>query len=150
MSNQLEEQIIKNNNKEVIIGAQNRKIELLQKQSFILKHNLRNDKSSSLLTPNRSTIYNSSAIDIKTNFTENITSIKNNNIKTMKKSNSYLSLNKSKYKRPLSNTFRKFPENNLNKIHTANKVLSREFSFKIKEFQIDRENKIINSFQNKK
>ena len=133
LNNQLGEQIKKNNKNEVVIGAQNRRIDRLQKESFLLKHNLRNEKSSSLLTPNRSTIYNTSAIDIHTNFSENVTSIKNNNIKSMKKSSSYLSINKSKYKRPLSHKLRKFPENNLNKINTTNKVLSREFSSKLKE-----------------
>ena len=150
LGGQLEEQIKRNNSNEVVIGAQNRRIDRLQKESFLLKHNLRNEKSSSLLTPNRSTIYNSSAIDIHTNFSENVTSIKNNNVKSMKKSSSYLSINKLKYKRPLSHKLRKFPENNLNKINTTNKVLSREISSKLREFQLDRENNIINSCQNKK
>ena len=68
----------------------------------------------------------------------------------MKKSNSCLTINKPKNKRPLSYKLKKFPENKINKNFTTNKVLSREFSSKLKEFQIERENNIINSIKEKK
>ena len=145
MNNKFQEQMIRNNKNEVIIGAQNRKIDRLQKESFVLNHNIimkNKRQGSSILTPNnRSTLFNSSAIDFNSNLSENNTTNKNNYInKTIKKSNSYLSLNKAKNKRPLS----------INKNYTTNKVLSREFSSKLKEFQIDRENNIINSMKEKK
>jgi len=155
LNNRFEEQIIRNNKNEVIIGAQNRKIDRLQKESYILTHNLNMNlknkrQSSSILTPNRSTLYNSSGIDFNSNLSENNTTNKNNLNKTLKKSNSCMTINKSKNKRPLSYKLKKFPENKINKNFTTNKVLSREFSSKLKEFQIERENNIINSIKEKK
>ena len=151
MNNKFEEQIIRNNKNEIIIGAQNRKIDRLQKESYVLSHNLKHKRqSSSIFTPNKSTLYNSSAIDFNSNLSENITTNKNNYNKSMKKSNSCMTINKSKYKRPLSYKPKKIPENNINKNYTTNKVISREFSSKLKEFQIERENNLINSSLNKK
>jgi hypothetical protein len=155
LNNRFEEQIIRNNKNEVIIGAQNRKIDRLQKESYILTHNLNMNlknkrQSSSILTPNRSTLYNSSGFDFNSNLSENNTTNKNNLNKTLKKSNSCMTINKSKNKRPLSYKLKKFPENKINKNFTTNKVLSREFSSKLKEFQIERENNIINSIKEKK
>ena len=151
MNNKFEEQIIRNNKNEIIIGAQNRKIDRLQKESYVLSHNLKHKRqSSSIFTPNKSTLYNSSAIDFNSNMSENITTNKNNYNKSMKKSNSCMTINKSKYKRPLSYKPKKIPENNINKNYTTNKVISREFSSKLKEFQIERENNLINSSLNKK
>ena len=107
-------------------------------------------QGSSILTPNRSTLYNSSGFDFNSNFSENNTTNKNNLNKTLKKSNSCLTINKPKNKRPLSYKLKKYPENKINKNFTTNKVLSREFSSKLKEFQIERENNIINSIKEKK
>ena len=88
MNNKFEEQIIRNNKNEIIIGAQNRKIDRLQKESYVLSHNLKHKRqSSSIFTPNKSTLYNSSAIDFNSNLSENITTNKNNYNKSMKKSN---------------------------------------------------------------
>ena len=151
LNNQLEEQIQRNNKNEVIIGAQNRKINRLEKESIITAFNVKNKRHNniSLLTPNRSTLYNSSAIDYNSNISENLTSNKNKFNKVIKKSNSCLTINKSKNKRPLSHKLNNFPENNRIRNYTTNKVLSRDFSNKLREFQIDRENKIINSLQDK-
>ena len=153
LNNRFEEQITRNNKNEIIIGAQNRKIDRLQKESYILTHNMNmknKRQGSSILTPNRSTLYNSSGFDFNSNFSENNTTNKNNLNKTLKKSNSCLTINKPKNKRPLSYKLKKFPENDVNKNFTTNKVLSREFSSKLKEFQIERENNIINSIKEKK
>ena len=153
LNNRFEEQITRNNKNEIIIGAQNRKIDRLQKESYILTHNMNmknKRQGSSILTPNRSTLYNSSGFDFNSNFSENNTTNKNNLNKTLKKSNSCLTINKPKNKRPLSYKLKKFPENKINKNFTTNKVLSREFSSKLKEFQIERENNIINSIKEKK
>jgi hypothetical protein len=153
LNNRFEEQITRNNKNEIIIGAQNRKIDRLQKESYILTHNMNmknKRQGSSILTPNRITLYNSSGFDFNSNFSENNTTNKNNLNKTLKKSSSCLTINKPKNKRPLSYKLKKFPENKLNKNFTTNKVLSREFSSKLKEFQIERENNIINSIKEKK
>ena len=151
LNNQLEEQIQRNNKNEVIIGAQNRKINRLEKESIITAFSVKNKRHNniSLLTPNRSTLYNSSAIDYNSNISENLTSNKNKFNKVIKKSNSCLTINKSKNKRPLSHKLNNFPENNRIRNYTTNKVLSRDFSNKLREFQMDRENKIINSLQDK-
>ena len=151
LNDKFEQQIIKNNKNEVIIGAQNRKIDRLQKESYLLTHNIKHKRqSSSILTPNKSTFYNSSAVDFNSNLSENITTCKNNYNKSMKKSNSCFTVNKIKHKRPLSNQLKKFPENRIKRNFTTNKILSRELSSKLKEFQMEKENNIINSSQSKK
>ena len=147
---QLEEQIKKNNKNEVIIGAQNRKINRLQKESLILNHNLRNKKQNSTQLTHRSTFYNTTAIDFNSNISENITTNKNNFNKFIKKSNSCVQMNKIKNRRPISHKIKKFSEINPDKNYTSYKVLSNEFSSKLREFQIERENKLINFTQNKK
>ena len=155
----LEEQIIRNNRNEVIIGTQNRRIErLLQKDNIILS-NFKNNKrqSSSILTPNKSTLYNSSAVDFYSNLSENnnananLTSNKNNNFIVLKKSNSCMSINKQK-QRPLSNKLRKFPENNISRNYKTNNTnkLSKEFSSKLREFHLEHEKSLINKTLGKK
>ena len=138
---------IRNNKNEVIIGAQNRKIDRLQKESFILTSKMKKKKQSSfILTPNRSTFYNSSGIDYNSNLSENITNHKNNFNKSLKKSNSYWTINKTKNEGHLTHKPKLFHKNEIDKNNIINKV----FSKKLKEFQMKRENSIINSIQNKK
>jgi hypothetical protein len=151
LNNQLDEQIKKNNYHEVIIGVQNRKIDRLQKESLILNNNFRNKKqSTTLLTPNRSTLYNSTGIEYNSNISENITNRKTNFNKSIKKSNSCLQINKIEYKRPISHKIKKYSEIKTDRNCIINKHLPKEFSSKLREFQMDRENNIINSVQNKK
>ena len=145
---QLNGQIEKNNKNEVIIGAQNRKINRLQRESLLINHNIKN-KSNTLLTY-RSTLYNSSAVDINYNISENLTSNKNNFNKFIKKSNSCVQMNKIKNRRPISHKLKKFSEITTDKTNSTYKVLSNEYSSKLREFQIERENKLINYTQNKK
>ena len=145
LNNKFEKQIIRNNKNEVIIGAQNRKIDRLQKESFILNSKMKKKKQSSfILTPNRSTFYNSSKIDFNSNVSENITNNKNNINKTLRKSNSYFALNKTKHEGPLIKNTKQFQKREISKNSLTNKALSQ----KLKEFQMQRENNIINSFQN--
>ena len=147
LNNKFEKQIIRNNKNEVIIGAQNRKIDRLQKESFILTSKMKKKKQSSfILTPNRSTFYNSSGIDYNSNLSENITNHKNNFNKSLKKSNSYWTINKTKNEGHLTHKPKLFHKNEIDKNNIINKV----FSKKLKEFQMKRENSIINSIQNKK
>ena len=145
---QLNEQIKKNNKNDVIIEVQNRKINRLQRETLILNHN--KNKSNSLLT-HRSTFYNSTAVDINSNISENLTNNKNNFNKFIKKSSSCLQMNnKIKNRRPISHKIKKFSEITIDKTNSTYKVLSNELSYKLREFQIERENKIINDTQNKK
>lgn len=116
----LDEQIKINNKNICIMNSQNRKIDKLQKDT-ILYNNLLNHKNinSSILTPNKSTLYNSSAIG---------NSNRNNiNNKTLKKSSSVLSINNINY--PLSPQIRKISANN------SIKQLSRQLSPKIREIR---------------
>ena len=145
---QLNEQIKKNNKNDVIIEVQNRKINRLQRETLILNHN--KNKSNSLLT-HRSTFYNSTAVDINSNISENLTNNKNNFNKFIKKSSSCLQMNnKIKNRRPISHKIKKFSEITTDKTSSTYKVLSNELSYKLREFQIERENKLINDTQNKK
>ena len=145
----LEEQYNKNNRNEVIINTQNRRIERIEKlqRDNILVTNIKNKKqSSSILTPNKSTLYNSSGIDFNANLSE--TTNKNNfNKSSLKKSNSCISINK--HNRPLSHVIKKFPENNVSRNYKTNKF-SREYSSKSKEFLLEHEKSIINKSQGKK
>jgi len=120
----LNEQININNKNICVINSQNRKIDKLQNDT-ILYNNLLKHKNinSSMLSPNKTTLYNSSAIDI--NYRNNISN------KTLKKSSSVLSINKINY--PLSPTIKKIPANN------SIKQFSRQLSPKIREI---RKNKI--------
>lgn len=116
----LDEQIKINNKNICIMNSQNRKIDKLQKDT-ILYNNLLNHKNinSSILTPNKSTLYNSSVIG---------NSNRNNiNNKTLKKSSSVLSINNINY--PLSPQIRKISANN------SIKQLSRQLSPKIREIR---------------
>ena len=149
---QLNEQIKKNNKYDVIIGAQNRKINRLQRESLIVNYNNIKNKSNSLLT-HRSTFYNSTALDINYNISENTTTNKNKNNfnKFIKKSNSCAQMNnKIKNRRPISHKLKKFSDITTDKTNSTYKVVSNEFSSKLREFQIERENKLINFTQNKK
>ena len=114
----LEEQIKINNKNIFVINSQNRKIDKLQKDTLLYNNLLKHKNiNSSILTPNKSTLYNSSAIDY---------SNRNNiNNKTLKKSSSVLSINKVNY--PLSPKIRKISTNN-----SINK-LSRQLSPKTRE-----------------
>ena len=116
----LEEQIKINNKNIFIINSQNRKIDKLQKDTLLYNNLLKHKNiNSPILTPNKSTLYNSSAID---------NSNRNNiNNKTLKKSSSVLSINKDNY--PLSPKIRKISTNN-----SINK-LSRQLSPKIREIR---------------
>ena len=120
----LDEQIKINNKNICVINSQNRKIDKLQKDT-ILYNNLLKYKNinSSILTPNKSTLYNS--------FVNDISNRNNFDNKTLKKSSSVLSINKVNY--PLSPKIKKISaKKSINQ-------LSRQLSPKIREI---RENKI--------
>ena len=114
----LEEQIKINNKNICVINSQNRKIDKLQKDTLLYNNLLKHKKiNSSILTPNKSTLYNS--------FVNDISNRNNFDNKTLKKSSSVLSINKDNY--PLSPKIRKISTNN-----SINK-LSRQLSPKARE-----------------
>ena len=143
----LEEQIIKNNKNEIIVNAQKRRIERFQNSSTVLLTNFKNKKqSSSILTPNKSTLYNSSLNDFNANLSD--TTNKNNYNKSIKKSNSCISVNKNK--RPLSHfPKRKFQENKIGRNYKTNSI-QKEFYSKSGEFLSEHEKYVIDKTQGKK
>ena len=133
LSVNLDEQIKVNNQKICVINSQNRKIDKLEKDSIIYNNILRYKKpnsSISLLSPNKSTIYNSSAIEFNSINSNNSLNKKNINNKSLKKSNSYLYVNNSRQIR--SQRKIKAPGNN------SATVFPRPLSPKIKDFTIEK------------
>ena len=129
LSLNLDEQLKINNKNICVINSQNRKIDKLEKGTIIYNNLLKHKKQGSLIiTPNRSTIYNSSAIEFNS-FNSNI-SISNKIDKSLKKSNSLMNINKSR--QPFSPKVRKILKNN------PNNDSIRPLSPKIKDFDINK------------
>ena len=128
LSINLEEQVKINNKNICVINSQNRKIDKLQKENIVFNNLLNHRKlGSSIITPNKSTIYNSSAIDFNS-FNSNNSLSKND--KSLKKSNSLMNINKSR--QPFSPKAKKILNNN------NNNDLFRPISPKIKDFTINK------------
>ena len=127
LSINLDEQVKTNNKNIYIINTQNRKIDKLQKEAIIY-NNILNHKnhSSSIISPNKSTIYNSSAIEFNSINSNN--SISKNN-KSLKKSSSLI--NAKKIKQPFSPRLRK-------KIYNNNVKNGYDRQFSPKDFTINK------------
>ena len=128
LSVNLDEQTKINNQNVYVLNSQNRKIDRLEKDSIIYKNLLNMKKiSSSLIQPNRSTLYKSSTIEFNSINSNN--SISKNNI-ILKKSSSLVNINKSR--QPTSQKVIKILRKN------QSNDFSRPISSKIKYFTINK------------
>ena len=126
LSIKLDEQIKINNKNICVINSQNRKIDKLEKETIVYNNLLKYKKpSSSIISPNKSTIYNSSAIEFNSLNSNNNSVSKNT--KSLKKSSSYININN---RNPFSPKIRNQYQNK------SNNDFSRPFSPKIKESAI--------------
>ena len=124
LSIKLEEQMKINNKNICVINSQNRKVDKLEKETIVYNNLLKYKKpSSSIITPNKSTIYNSSAIEFNS-LNSNNNSI-SKNTKSLKKSSSYININN---RHPFSPKIRNKYQNN------SNDISNRPISPKIKDF----------------
>ena len=122
----LDEQIKINNKNVCVINSQNRIIDKLQKEIIVFNNMIKIKKpTSSIITPNKSTNYNSSAIDFNSINSNN--SLSKNN-KSLLRSRSCLNINNTK--QPFSPKVRKINENN------SINNFQRPLSPKIKDFSI--------------
>ena len=124
LSFNLDEQIRINNKNVCIINSQKRRNDKLEKNMFLYNNILKSKKpntSLSLLSFNKSTVYNSSALDYNSINSNN--SINNNiiNNKSLKKSNSCLNINNNSQKKIYYNIKNKIKNE---KINSFSRVLS--------------------------